>query len=159
MTETFLGTIPLIGIIVLAVGCWFYMWGGRSDKWKRRFIGSLICSIAIWLESLILGNFSLLQLIAYPITILYFSLGYGASIPLNKLIKRSIVAICSILVGLLFCFTIGGKAWLILPLQVLIASGSIWLGIKNPLHAAPEEFFVCLLLTECNLMYPLIVSL
>lgn len=159
MTETLLGTLALGGLITTAIGCWFYMWGGRSGKFKRRFIGSLICASAIWLTSLFLGVFSPLQLLAYPILILAFSLGYGASIPLKKAIKRTIVVLCSLLVGVLLAYTIGGKAWLILPLQGVIAAGSIWLGVKNPIHAAPEEFFVCLLLTECNIIYPFVANL
>ena len=154
MSETWLGTIPLFGLIVMAVGCWFYMLGGREDKWKRRFIGSLITSTAVWLESLLLSTFDFWQLLVYPLTILYFSLGYGSDIPLTKIIKRSIVVLFSLTVGVLMCLTIGGSAWLILPLQVVIAVGSIWLGVKNPIPAAPEEFFVCLLLNLCNIMYP-----
>jgi hypothetical protein len=149
-----LGTIPLIGIIILAIGCWFYMWGGREGKWKRRFIGSLICATAVWVESLLLGVFNFWQLLVYPLTILYFSLGYGSEIPLIKIVKRSIVVVCSLAVGLVFCFTIGGSAWLILPVQIVVAGVSIWLGIRNPIQAAPEEYFICMFLNICNLMYP-----
>ena len=156
MNETLLGTVPVVGVLINTIGSWFYMLGGRSNKFLRRFIGSLICSTGIWVESLILGSFNWLHLLAYPFTIAYFSLGYGSDIPLTKIIKRSIVVLGSLLVGLIMCFTIGGKAWLILPLQALIASGSIWLGIKNPIPAAVEEFFVCFLLTLCNLMYPFV---
>lgn len=156
MSETWIGTIALIGLIIIAIGCWFYMWGGRSDKWKRRFIGSLICSSAIWIESLLLGVFNFWQLLVYPFTILYFSLGYGSSILITKIIKRSIVVLFSLVVGFIMCLTIGDKAWLILPLQTIIGAGSIWLGVKNPIAAASEEFFVCLLLNICNIMYPFI---
>ena len=159
MSETTLCYIPFIGTLILSVGCLMYALGGRGGKWKRRFIGSLLCSVAILAETLVLGHYSHVQLLAYPMLVLAFSLGYGSEIPLDKVIKRGIVVLCSLLVGVLFCVTLGGKAWLILPLQVLIASGSIWLGVKNPISAAPEEFFVCLLLTECNLMYPFIVSI
>ena len=154
MNETWLGTIPLFGTLILAVGCWFYMLGGRDAKWLRRFIGSLICSTAIWIESLLLGVFNFWHLLVYPLTITYFSLGYGSEIPLIKIIKRSIVVICSLTTGLVFCLTIGGSAWIILPIQVVIAAVTIWLGVKNPIPAAAEEYFVCLFLTVCNLMYP-----
>lgn len=154
MNETWLGTIPLIGLIIMAIGCWFYMLGGRDGKWKRRFIGSLITSTANWVESLLLATFNFWQLLVYPFTILYFSLGYGSDIPLTKIIKRSIVVICSLATGVVMCLTIGHTAWLILPLQVVIAAGSIWLGVRNPIPAAAEEFFVCLLLNLCNIMYP-----
>src|SRR3989304_1359942 len=140
MSEIWLGTIPLIGLIIVAIGCWFYMLGGRSNKWKRRFVGSLICSTAIWVESLLLGTFNYLHLLVYPILAITFSLGYGSSILLVKILKRSIVVMGSLVVGILMCLTIGNEAWLILPLQIIVAIGSIWLGIKNPIQAAPEEF-------------------
>jgi hypothetical protein len=158
MNETWLGTIPLIGTVIVAVGCWMYMLGGRNGKWKRRFLGSLLAASAIWIESLLLGVFSFWHLLAYPLLIGCFSLGYGSEIPLTKVIKRSIVVLASLAVGLTMCLTIGGKTWLILPLQAIIAAGSIWLGVRNPIPAAPEEFFVCLLLTECNLLYPFVTK-
>jgi len=159
MSETWLGTIPLIGLIVMAIGSWFYMSGGRNGKWKRRFVGSLLCASAVWIESLLLSVFNFWQLLVYPFTILYFSLGYGSDVLLTKIIKRLIVVIFSLATGIIMCLTIGGSAWIILPLQVVIAAGSIWLGIKNPIPAAPEEFFVCLLLNVCNIMYPFAAKL
>jgi hypothetical protein len=159
MNETMIGTIALIGTIITAIGCWFYMWGGRDGKWKRRFIGSLICATAIWVESLLLGVFDIWQLLAYPILIGVFSLGYGSDVPLTKIIKRLIVVLGSLMVGVLMWLTIDNSALLILPLQFMIALGSVWLGVKNPVPAAAEEFFVCLLLTECNLLYPFVSCL
>jgi len=154
MSETWLGTIPAIQAIILIIGCWFYMSGGRSGKWKRRFIGSFICATALWVGLLLMGLFNPLSLLAYPLLIWGFCMGYGAEIPLTKVIKRLNIVLAVSSTGLLMCLILGGNAWVILPLQLLIAGGSIWLGVKNPLQAAPEEFFVCLLLTECLIMYP-----
>jgi hypothetical protein len=154
MNETWLGTIPLFGTILVAIGCWFYMLGGRDGKWKRRFIGSLICSSAIWLEALLLGVFHWIQLLVYPLLAICFSLGYGSDIPLIKVVKRTIVVVTSLLTGVLFCLTVGHTAWLILPIQAVVAAVTIWLGVKNPVPAAAEEYFICLLLTICNLLYP-----
>ena len=154
MDETLLGTIALIGTIILAFGCYLYMLGGREGKWKRRFVGSLIISSAVWIETLLLGYFNLWFLLVYPILATCFCLGYGGdSLPV-KLFRRSLVVLYTLSIGVLFCLTIGGSAWVILPIQVVIGACSIWLGVKNPTPAAPEEFFVCLLLTECLLMYP-----
>lgn len=159
MSETWLGTIPLFGTILVALGCYLYMLGGRSGKWKRRFIGSLICASAIWLEALLLGVFQWVQLLIYPILAICFSLGYGSEIPLIKIGKRAIVVLTSLLVGVLLCLTIGGNAWLILPIQAVVGAVTIWLGVKNPVPAAAEEYFICLFLTECNLMYPFVATL
>jgi hypothetical protein len=155
MSETMIGLIPAIGSLVMVVGCIFYMLGGRSNKWLRRFIGSLICATAVWLTAYILGVFQWVMLWTYPLTILRFSLGYCPDNPTwQRVLKRSIIAVSVAANGLIFCFALGGTAWLILPLQVFIALGSVWLGVKNPMPAAAEEFFVCLLLEEGDLMYP-----
>jgi hypothetical protein len=156
MNETWLGTIPLIGTIITAIGCWLYMLGGRSGKWQRRFAGSLTCATAIWVEALLVKNFNIWMLSAYPLLIGTFVLGYGSDITLTKIVKRSIVVATSLTVGVIMCIVLGGAAWWVLPIQVAVAAMSIYLGVKNPIQAAPEEFFVCLLLTECNLMYPFV---
>lgn len=154
MNETFVGTIPLIGLIILAIGCWFYMLGGRSDKWRRRFIGSLICATAVWIESLIYGVFNFWLLVDYPLVIGQFVLGYGASITYKKVIKRSIVAVTSVASGLIMCIIFSGKAWLLLPIDVIVGVVSIWLGVKNPVPAPVEEFFICLFTRVTKLIYP-----
>jgi hypothetical protein len=154
MNQTLMGTIMLGQAIILAVGCWFYMWGGRDGKWKRRFIGSLICSMALWIGLIFSGKFEWWALGVYPLLIIAFSLGYGSDIQIKKIIKRLIISLYVSLTGLLLCLIYGGSSWNILPLQILIALGSVWLGVKNPAQAPVEEFFVCLLLTECLLLYP-----
>lgn len=153
MTEFIIGTIPLAGWTLQGVGNWLYMVGGRSNKWIRRFIGSLVCSSAVCAEALFLKVFSFFMLIDYPLCILSFCLGYGSDKLPTKIAKRSLVVGCSLLSGVLFCLIIGGKAWLLLPLHAVIGAGSIYLGVVNPVQAAAEEFFVCALLRTCNLMY------
>jgi hypothetical protein len=158
MTETWLGTIPVIESAILLVGCYLYMLGGRSGKWKRRVFGSLLCSTAVWVGLLLMGRFKWPVLGLYPLISIGFSLGYGADLTLTKIVKRGLIVAFLCLSGGLLAYILGGKAWMILPLQGFIGLGSVWLGVKNPLHAAAEEFFVCLLLTECLIMYPLVVS-
>jgi len=154
MNETYLGSIPLIGTVILSIGSWFYMLGGRDGKWKRRFVGSFIIASAIWVESLLLGAFNWYQLAVYPLLILAFVLGYGGETMAVKVMKRSLVVACTLITGLLYCITIGGSAWIVLPIQVIVGGMTIWLAVKNPVPAAPEEFFVCFMLTFCLLMYP-----
>jgi hypothetical protein len=154
VNETWFGTIPLIGTVLVGAGSWFYMWGGRSGKWKRRFVGSAIISTAIWVEALLLGVFNWVQLAVYPLLMLAFHMGYGGETPAIKVFKRSLVVACTLLTGLLYSFTIGGSAWIVLPIQAVVGACSVWLAVKNPIPAAAEEFFVCNLLTFCNLMYP-----
>jgi hypothetical protein len=156
MTETWIGSIPAIEAIILVVGCWFYMWGGRSGKWKRRFLGAFICATAVWTGLLLTGLFRWASLGLYPLLMAGFSLGYGADTLGPKIVKRSIIVATLCASGALMAWILGGNAWWVLPLQGFIGIGSIYLGVKNPLQAAAEEFFVCLLLTECLIMYPMI---
>ena len=158
MNETYLGTLPLIGIIILAVAAWFYMLGGRSKKWRRRFIGSLLCATALWVEYFLMGMFKWLLLTIYPLTIGTFSLGYGSDFPPTKILKRSVVVTASLTASIGICLLYGGKTWLLLPVEVVIASVTVYLGVKNPIYAAPEEFFICLFLWSPKLMYPFIYS-
>ena len=144
MSEIFIVTVAFIELIVLAIGCWCYMWGGRSGKWKRRFIGSLICSTAVWVGLLLMNRFSYWSLLIYPILAIGFSLGYGSDIEYEKFFKRLIIVVTICGAGLILTFILKGSSIYILPLQLLIACGSIWLGLKNPIQAAAEEFFACL---------------
>ena len=156
MSETWIGTIAFIEMLILCVGCWFYMLGGRSGKWKRRFVGSLICSTALWVGLVLTQQFNWWALGVYPLLIGAFCLGYGSDVPLTKILKRMIVVAATLTTGVLMAVIIGGNAWMVLPLQAAIAMGSVWLGVKNPITAAAEEFFVCLLLTQCLMMYPFV---
>ena len=44
-------------------------------------------------------------------------------------------------------------AWAVFPIEIVIASVSIYLGVRNPIKAAPEEFFVATCLWMPKLMY------
>ena len=155
MSELWIGTIAFFGLLLTAVGCWLYMAGGRSGKWKRRFIGSLVLSAAVWLEFLLMGKFSFWTLLIYPLTIGTFCLGYGAEQIGEKIMKRSFVVSASLMTSLGIFFLYGG--WAILPIDVIIASTTVYLGVKNPVHAAAEEFFICLMLWSPKLIYPFII--
>jgi len=155
MNETWLGTIPAIEAAILLVGCYLYMLGGRSGKWKRRVLGAILCSGAVWTGLLLMGRFKWASFGLFPLISAAFSLGYGSDTLWPKIVKRSLIVAFLCLSGALLAWILGGKAWMILPLQGFIGLGSVWLGVKNPVHAAAEEFFVCLLLTECLIMYPL----
>lgn len=156
MNEYLIGFTAVGSLIGLALGCMFYMMGGRSGKWLRRFIGSLVISTTLWVCALIMGKFNWWILGTYPILALGFSLGYGADIPLMKIIKRAIVASCVVLAGLLCAITYGGSAWMVLILHFGVALWTVFLGVKNPIQAASEEVFVCALLNLGLMMYPFI---
>ena len=76
----------------------------------------------------------------------------------KKVIRRSIYAVGVCGAGLIYCLTFNGNAWLIFPLHIGVGIWSVWLGVKNPLHAKAEEFFISMLLNIGLIMYPFIVG-
>lgn len=145
----------LAGLAIVAAS-FFYSWGGRSGKWKRRFIASFILACAVNGLLAWRGIWNPLALITYPILCIGFSLGYGAEELLQKIFKRMIYAITICLSGLLLAFVLGGNAWFVLIPHVGIAAFSVYLGTRNPIEAAAEEFFICMVLNLGLMMYPFI---
>ena len=156
MSETLIGTYASISLVSLAIGSWLYMLGGRKDKWLRRFIGSLVITGTAMIMSLLMGKFSPWLLISYPIVMGGMTLGYGANEPFQKVLKRGLFALGVISGGFVYCLVFGGNAWWILIPHVGVAAWSIYLGVKNPLHAAAEETFICALLNLGLMMYPFV---
>jgi len=154
MTEQMLGSIPIVGMLFLTLGAWLYMSGGRSGKWKRRFLASFVISSGVWLECYLVGKFTWPLVFIYPLCVGSFVLGYGADVWGDKVRKRSIVVAASLMSGLLLAYNL--EAWAVFPLEVVIASLTVYLGVRNPLQAAPEEFFICVLLWMPKLMYPFV---
>lgn len=157
MTEYQIGYIAVGGIIGLALGCLFYMIGGRSGKWVRRFIGSLIIALTVNLEAYLLGGWHWALTLVYPALILGFCQGYGADSTKAKIMRRAIYALTVMSAGVVCACVFGGAAWLIFVLHLCIGIWSIWLGVLNPVQAAAEETFICLLLNAALIMYPFTV--
>lgn len=153
MSEFSIGSIASASLVGLALASWLYMAGGRSGKWKRRFVASFILALTVWLSSIALGNFDWKLLGIYPLLIAGFSLGYGGDTLGIKILRRSIYALGVVGSGVACAFILGGNAFWVLPVHVLLGVGSVCLGVKNPLHAASEETFVCASLNLGLLMY------
>ncbi len=143
-------------LIGLALASLLYSLGGRSGKWKRRFIASFILAITVNIASLVMGRFSFWLFLAFPALIAGFSMGYGADTLMGKILRRSIYAVSVIASGLIFCFVFGGNAWWVLPVHIGVGLFSIYLGVRNPVYAAAEEVFVCALLNIGLCIYPFI---
>lgn len=154
MSEYSLIWIASLGFVLLNIGCVFYALGGRDGKWKRRFIGSLIVSSAVFLEFILLHKFNWWLLAIYPLTIGAFVLGYGADTLGLKVWKRSVVVLASLCSGLLLAFLVGsGQVWWLFGMECVIASMSIVFGVVNPIQASAEEFFICACLWMPKLFY------
>ena len=77
MSEFKLGTIAAIALGICVVDCFFWMWGGRSGKYKRRFIGSFIQIAGINVLALIVGVWHWLFIVAIIPEIASRCMGYG----------------------------------------------------------------------------------
>jgi len=154
MNEYFIGYLAFGNLISLSLASLFYMLGGRSGKWRRRFIASLILASSVCITSFLMGKFHPTQLLTYPLLIGGFSLGYGADELGLKILRRLLYALGVCASGLIFCLSAGGW-WVFIP-HIGIGLWSIYLGIKNPLYAAAEETFICAILNLGLIMYPFV---
>jgi hypothetical protein len=157
--EYSIGYLASSSLVGLAVMCLLYMIGGRSNKWIRRFIASLVQTININLCAFFMGIYSFWLLLIYPITSIGLSFGYGGETFVTKLIRRSIFCIANLGIGILFLLTYGMKMlWILIP-NIGVAMWSIYLGIRNPVYAPAEEVFVCALLYLMSCAYPFVVGI
>ncbi len=155
MSEFNLGTLAVIALGICVVDCFFWMWGGRSGKWKRRFIGAGIQTIGINVLSLITGTWAWQFILALGPEMGSRSMGYGGETTGEKVFKRAIFAVCSLAVGAILAWGVGfnSKAIWLLVCQAVASVVSIILGVKSILPAAVEEVFVCISLKYINYGY------
>jgi len=155
LSETQIGIYASIGVLGLAVTCLLWMLGGRSNKWIRRYAGGVVLVTTVIMLCLLMNKYSNWLLVMYVTTIVGFSMGYGGDNLEEKLRRRITFVVGNMGSSLLMSIVLG--VWTILPLHLMIALGTVWLGIKNPVHAASEEVFVCLLLNAGLIMYPFVM--
>lgn len=121
--------------------------GKKGYKWLRRYLASFILCLSFCLLALWRGNFSFWFLLIFPLFVGIFSLGYGSDVLWIKLLKRSIIAVASVAVGVALMFILGGRAGLALIPHAGLAAWSVYMGVKNPFPAAAEEFIISMLLS------------
>jgi hypothetical protein len=155
MSEFKLGTIAAIALGICVVDCFFWMWGGRSGKWRRRYVGSIIQTLGINILALITGTWVWQFIVSMGGEFGSRSMGYGGDTTGEKILRRSIFASGSLVAGAILAWGVGfnSKTIVLLICQVIASIISIILGVKNPLPAAVEEVFVCLSLKYINYGY------
>ena len=156
MSEYTIGWLASLSGVGLVASSTFYWKGGRSKKWLRRWLGSFVMALTIWLVANGMGNFSPWMFLLYPILVLGYSLGYGGVQVGEKLIRRCIYAGTILCSGLLMAILIGGHAWSIFGAHVLMASLTVNMAYFNPVPAASEEYFVSMFLNLALCIYPFI---
>ena len=147
-------TASLIGLVIAS---FLYMLGGRNDKIIRRIGSSLTLALTVNIASLCMGKWNPYLLIIFPLLFGGFSLGYGANTFWHKVIRRLFYALAITFSGLIFCFTVSPHCFWILPIHIGVGLTSIYLGIKNPIHAVAEEGIICVVLNLGLIMYPFVV--
>lgn len=158
MSEYTIGYIATGSLIGLAVACLLYMLGGRRHKAIRRFGGSFVIALTVNLASFFMGIYSFWYLLIYPLKIGEFSMGYGGH-SLPRQVQRGLIVATSALCGLIFCLTMGGMAWIVLAIQVIVGAITILFAFKNPIWAAAEEVLVCVLNNGVLIFYPFLVTM
>lgn len=143
-------------MIGLSVAVLLYMLGGRKDKIIRRLGSATVLAITNNVLTVIRGIWSPWFLLMVPALFAGFSMGYGGDNTWTKVIRRFIYAVGVLACGLIFCFQLGGNAWILFVAHAGVGLWSIWLGVKNPIEAPAEEGLVCALLNVCLIAYPFI---
>ena len=140
MTEFKLGTLAVIALGVCVIDCFFWMWGGRHGTWKRRYIGAIIQGLGVNILSLITGTWAWQFALALGPEAGSRSMGYGGDTTSEKILRRSVFAICSLAAGAILAWGVGfsGKTITLLICQAVASVVSIVLGVKNPLPAARQ---------------------
>lgn len=156
MSEYYIGFQAIGGLVGVVVACVLYMIGGRSNKIIRRIGSAFILAVTVNVLCAVRGIWSPYQLIVFPALFGGFSMGYGADSTGMKIIRRLLYAVAICTSGVILALTIGGNAWMILPLHIGVGLWTVWLGVKNPIQAAAEEVFVCALLNIGLVMYPFV---
>ena len=143
-----------IGLVLASM---LYALGGRKYKAIRRFGASAVLTATVALSALGMGRFTWWLLLIYPFLTAGFCLGYGGDTLPEKIQRRVVYYTAVVFSGVIVCFIMQGNSWWVLPVHLFLGMGSVYLGVKNPIHAAAEEFFICMLLNLGLLMYVFIV--
>ena len=159
MNEMMLGIFASVALGVCVIDCLFWMWGGRKGKWKRRYIGSALQTIAINVISFLVGTWVWQFALSLVPEIASRTLGYGGDTIGEKIMRRSVFAAGSLVAGVCLAWGLGfsHNAIIILICQAIASIVSIVLGVWNPVPAAVEETFVCLSLKYINYFFIFVI--
>jgi len=155
MSEMTIGTLAVASMGICVIDSFLWMWGGRSGKYKRRYIGSAIQTIGINILSVLMGVWVWQFAASIVPEIISRCKGYGGDTVMGKVIRRSVFALFSLSTGVMLAWAAGfsNGALTLLGIQALVSVASIVLGVTNPIHAAAEEVFVCITLKYFNYGY------
>lgn len=143
--------------IALVISSFLYSLGGRAGgpgKWVRRFLGSFILAATVCGLCVLRGTFNWWLMGVWPLLIGGMSLGYGAESLGGKIARRSIFCGGVVSAGALCAYFLHG--WLVFIPHVGVAVWSIYLGVRNPVEASFEEWYISMLLNLGLIAYPFV---
>lgn len=143
--------------VALVLSSWLWSIAGRdgTPKALRRFGSTGIMAATVMCLCIVMGLWSWWMLLTYPV-MLVSCMGYGGNSFIEKVIRRVLFALAITSVGILYALILGGNAWWVYALHIGVAAWTVYLGVKNPVYAAAEEFFIAFLLYLGLMMYPFI---
>ena len=157
MNEYYIGWVFTGSLLGLVIASTLYWLGGRNDKIIRRLGSALTLALTVNIASLCMGRWNPYLLIIFPLLFGGFSLGYGADLFWQKVIRRTIYALGVTFSGIIFCLTVSPNCfWILIP-HIGIGLFSVYMGVKNPIHAVAEEGMICVALNLGLILYPFIV--
>lgn len=141
MSENTLSLIAFIKVIVVAGFAFLYSSGGINGKWKRRFLGPTLLTIAVVGLALWQGTFSWYYLISFPLLVGALTLPYGGDSTHEKVIKRAVyaLALCVAVLPIAFVSEQWILYWLHCFMTIIVI---IVLGVLNPVIARFEETLI-----------------
>lgn len=145
MSETTLVYLVAFKLVLLGLFSLFYVLGGRSGKWKRRFVAGIGFPLALIGLSLISNKFKPMSLPLIALFPALLSLPYGGDNIYRKLALRGIYGALWGFLGI-FCGYLWDNLFLGIGQFLLAITGSICLGVFNPVPAVEEECLISLFL-------------
>ena len=138
MSEITLQWIQLIKLVIIAISAMLYGFGGVSGKWKRRFIAPCVIVAGMALVASLTNSFNWWYVSVLPLLIGAYSIGYGAILFIDKVIKRARFGLAC---GCAFLpvFWVN-QAWTLLFLHIAICVlTSVVAGVFNQTGSARAE--------------------
>lgn len=159
------GIVWLSGLsgLGLVISSTLYSLGGRSKKWLRRWLGSFILATVVNFTFHMMGRWSPWYLGIFALLALSYHLGYGASNTIEKVVRRTLYALAVLMSGLLCAIVLiaSGNVSImnvctLFVIHTMLCGISVIIGVRNPVYAANEEFFVSMVLNLCLILYPFV---
>jgi hypothetical protein len=144
MPESTLVWVSVLKLLLIVAFALCYILGGRSGKWRRRWVGGLGLAAGLNLLAAYQDAWSGWLLLLFGTLVLALSLGYGGTTRTQKITRRLIYGLALGLASLPLALASG--LWVAWGFQALLALvASLWLGLANPIKAVEEETLIATL--------------